>query len=280
MALDLNLRKKIIDFVYTKPRVVDEIAKLLDVSWRTADRYVDRIIEEDGSLAIRLFRENTQGALKIVYWNNTEKIHSSSFQEYLFSQISGSDKKEDFDPFDIYQYVDNDKKTAFMEEFKDPNRSVKQNLVPLLQSCQKELYIFSGNMTWINVVENDQNLIDVLEALAKQNINIKVLCKVDFASMNNLSKVFAINNKLGKEVIEIRHCKQPLRGFIIDDKVARFKEEKLVQNYTPGELCKDVRLFIEIYDSEWVAWLTKVFYNLFRNSIDGKNRAEQLKKIN
>ncbi len=76
--------KKINDFVFLKPRTIDEIAKYIRKNWRTANRYVEGIAEQQGTLAIRVFREGTRGALKIVYWASIEQIHSSAFQEQLF----------------------------------------------------------------------------------------------------------------------------------------------------------------------------------------------------
>lgn len=279
MVLETEIKKQICDFVYVKPRTIDEIATHIRKNWRTADRYVQKIVREDGCISARTFREGTRGALKIVYWTSTEKIHSSSFQENLFKQIENGKQKTDFNPFDMYQYVDEKKKHAFLEEFDDPKTSLKQNLIPLLKSTKNILYVFTGNFSWVNMVEKKTELIKVLEQMAERGIQVKVLCRIDFASLENIKKVYAINHKLGKEMIEIRYCKQPLRGFIVDDKVARFKEEMLMVKYKEGELKKNIRLFIEIYDKEWIEWLTKVFHNLFRNSIDGYRRIRELEKI-
>ena len=279
MVLDAKIKKQICDFVYTKPRVVDEVAKVIGKNWRTAERYIQKIAQEDGCITTRTFREGTRGALKLVFWSNIEKIHSSSFQEHLFKKIEAGRTKDEFDPFDIYQYVNENKKHTFMEKFDNPSISNIQNLVPLLRSCEHSLYIFSGNLSWINMIEKKKKLIKILEELAKKNVKIRVICRVDFASLNNIEKIYTINNKIGKEIIEIRYSKQPLRGFIVDDKIARFKEEKLISTYKKGELEKNTRLFVEIYDKEWIEWLTKVFYNLFRNSIDAHKRIEQLEKI-
>jgi hypothetical protein len=240
MVLDSKTKSRICNFVYSKPRTVNEIAVLIQKNWRTADKYIQQIEEEDGCISTRTFREGSRGALKV---------------------------------------VEDGKKNAFVEEFDDPLISKEQELVPLLRSVERVLYVFSGNMSWINMTEKEENLIDILEEIAKRNVQVKVVCRVDFASLSNLEKVYAINNKLGKEAIEIRHCKQSLRGFVIDSRIARFKELKLVENYKRGELKKDLRLFVEIFDEDWVNWLVKVFYSLFRTSIDGKDRINQLKKI-
>lgn len=279
MVLDIKIKKQICDFVYVKPRSVDEVALHIGKNWRTADRYVEKIMSEDGCISMRTFREGTRGALKIVYWTSIEKIHSSSFQEHLFKQIENGKEKSDFSPFDMYQYVDAKKKHAFLEEFDDPKISVNQNLIPLLKSAKNVLYVFTGNFSWVNMIEKKTEVIKVLEQIAERGIQVKVLCTIDSVSLENVKKVYAINHKIGKELIEIRHCRQPLRGFVIDDKVARFKEEMLKTKFKEGELKKNIRLFIEIYDKEWIEWLTKVFHSLFRNSIDGYKRIKELETI-
>ena len=73
--LDSKIIKKINNFVYQKPRTIQEISLLIKKNWRTADRYVEQISKEQGTLLVRTFREGTRGALKIVFWNNIEKIH-------------------------------------------------------------------------------------------------------------------------------------------------------------------------------------------------------------
>jgi len=59
--------KDIEDFVYSKPRSIQEIAEHLGKNWRTADRYVEDIEKNFGTISTRVFREGTRGALKIVY---------------------------------------------------------------------------------------------------------------------------------------------------------------------------------------------------------------------
>ena len=83
--LDKKTIKKINDFVFSKPRTIQEIAELIGKNWRTADSYVNKIAEE-GTIAVRTFRGGTKGALKIVYWN-INPVQISSFQERLMKQI-------------------------------------------------------------------------------------------------------------------------------------------------------------------------------------------------
>jgi hypothetical protein len=276
--LDSKTAKKICDFVYQKPRTVQEIAFLLQKNWRTADSYVDKIAKEQGTLSARTFREGTRGALKIVYWNNIEKISSTEFQERLFRGIESGKTKEDFSPFDIYQYVDDKKKTAFLEVQSGENVVIEQNLASLLLSAQKQVLIFSGNLSWANIVDGKKKIIDVFAEIAK-HVPIKILTKIDITSLKNVQKVLQINEKLGREAIEIRHCEQPLRALIIDDKTARLKETKKASNYKQGELDKNAYIFYNIFDEEWVDWLQKVFWNLFRTSIPSSKRLNDIAAI-
>ena len=279
MVLDSKTKKAICEFIYIQPRSVDEVAKFIGHNWRTTERHISRISEEDGCIITRTFREGTRGALKIVYWRNTDKINSTTFQESLLKKIEAANTKDDFDPFDIYQYVDDSKKHAFTELFDDPKISLKQNLIPFLMKSKEQLYIFSGNLSWITMTEHGKKMVEVIEKLVLKNVKIRILSRVDFSSVSNIQTILSINNKTGKEMIEIRHCKQPLRGFIVDTTCSRFKEEKLVKNYNYGELHQNIRLFTEIYDQEWIDWLIKVFFYFFRNSLDATRRMEQLTKI-
>ncbi len=276
--LDQKTVKKISDFVYQKPRTIQEVAVLLNKNWRTADSYVGRIIEQTGNLDVRTFRGGTRGALKIVFWSNLEKIHSSEFQEYLFKQIDLGKEKLDFSPFDIYQYVDGKKRNAFLEKQEDEATEVEQNLIGILRSCKKELFIFSGNLSWANIKQDNTEIISIMEELARNNVQIRIVANVDLTSLDNVKKVLSINNKIGKEVIEIRHRKQPLRSFIVDNKIARFKEIKNPSEYKKGDR-KKTFIFYEIFDQEWVEWLQKIFWSFFRAGIDAKKRIKDIETI-
>jgi len=257
--LDSKTIKKISDFVYVKPRSIQEVAHHIQKNWRTADSYIERIMKEQGILQVRTFREGTRGALKIVFWNNVENIHSSDFQERLFKKIESSKNKEDFSPFDIYQYVDEDKRYAFSEVQSEYKVTAKQNLVSALKGAEKQLLIFSGNLSWVNAVQENKKIINVFEELAEHNVTIKILC-----------------DKIKKQMIEIRHCQQPFRAFVVDDKFARFKEirhlEKQRSKYSSY-------IFYEIRDEEWVEWIQKIFWNLFRTSILAEKRIKDIETI-
>ncbi len=291
IMLDSKLIKKICDFIYIKPRSIQEIAHHIQKNWRTADSYVEKIITEQGNLAIRTFREGSRGALKIVYWNNIEKIHSNDFQERLFKKIEIAKNKSDFSPFDIYQYVDKDKRHAFLEEQSEYRVTSKQNLISAMQASEKQLLIFSGNLSWVNAMQDKKKIIDVFEELCKRNVSIKVLCQVNPESINNIQKLLELNNKLHKNNIEIRHCEQPFRAFIVDNKFVRFKESRKASteiksinnsnksNTNINQLTKNAYIFYEINDEEWIEWIQKVFWNLFRTSISAENRIKDIETI-
>ena len=109
--------KKIEDFVYSKPRSVQEISDHIKKNWRTADRYIEEIKKNFGTIDTRVFREGTRGALKIVYWASVEKISNSIFQEQLEQIIMKSNRKEDLRAFDIFQHIpDKDKEVWIKRE--------------------------------------------------------------------------------------------------------------------------------------------------------------------
>ncbi|MBN2459004.1 hypothetical protein JXB28_01865 [Candidatus Woesearchaeota archaeon] len=279
MVLNKDIEKKITEFVYIRPRTIQEIAFLIQKNWRTADSYVEKIGTETGAIGTRTFRGGTRGALKIVYWNNTEKIHSSQFQERLFKQIESAKGKEDFSPLDIYQYVDANKKKAFSEVVEEESVATKQNLAALFAKAESQILYFAGNMSFLEMKEKKKNILEHIEEAARRGVSFKVLARIDITSLENFKRIMAINHKIGREAIEIRHASQPLRGFIIDDKEIRLKEEKNPRDYKKSELKHKTRIFYEVYDEEWVGWLQKVFWNIFRTSIDAKQRIKDLEAV-
>jgi len=270
--LDTKTVKKISEFIYTKPRTIQEIAFHIQKNWRTADAYVEKISKEQGIIAVRTFREGTRGALKIAYWNNIEKIHSSEFQERLFKKIELARNKNDFSPFDIYQYVPENKRNAFLEEQTEEKITEKQDLINALRRTENQLLIFSGNLSWVNAVQGKTKIINIFEELAENNVSIKILCKVDLESINNIKKMLEINYKLKKELIEIKHAEQPFRAFIVDNKFVRFKEKRSGRD-------KNAFIFYNIIDEEWIEWIQKVFWNIFRTSISAEKRIKDIETI-
>jgi hypothetical protein len=267
MVLDSKTSKKITDFVYIRPRAVQEIAHCIGKNWRTANRYIDRIIDETGVLSCRTFREGTRGALKLVFWNNIEKIHSSQYQERLFKQIEIGRKKEDFSPLDIYQYVNAKKREVILTHTEKKGR-LFESFIEQMSSAEKQILFFSGNLSWVNLIGSEK----LIESLAKKKVRMKVLTRMDITTLKNAKKLLAVNERIGYDAIEIRHCFQPLRGLVVDNNIASLKEVKKPEDVKEFELKKKTFMFYKIRDEEWVEWLQKVFWNLFRTALPAKDR--------
>ena len=274
--IDTDTIKKINNFVYKKPRTIQEIAELIQKNWRTADRYVNLISKETGSISVRSFRPGSRGALKIVYWNNIEKIHSSEFQEKLIKNIESS-KKGEFSPFDIYQYVDDDKRNAVVLNV--DRGKIRDKLKNYLESSTNQILSFSGNLSWVNQKENGKRIMKVIEDLGENNISIKIISRVTIDSVKNVQKILQVNENLGKNMIEIKHREQPLRGFVIDNRIARFREMRDPSDYEKGELDERVLLYYELFDREWIEWFQKIFWYFFRTAIPAEKRIKDLMSI-
>jgi uncharacterized protein YfkK (UPF0435 family) len=276
--LNKELIQKINEFVYTKPRSIHEIAKFIKVNWRTANRYIEKMSKEEGMVSTTVFREGTPGALKVVFWNNIEKLHASEVQERLFKQIEFLKKKEDFSPSEIFQFVDkNKKKIRIMNEKQYNSPSNFKDFVDRLKEAERQILFFSGNLTFSNLAYHDKTIRNILEELGKEKISSKILTRVELAGIKNIEDVLSINKRIGYDAIEIRHCYQPLRTTIIDDKEAAFKEVLDPKNYAKGELKHKMYILYYIYDENWIEWLQKIFWHFFRSSIDAKKRIEELK---
>jgi len=279
MVLTREEEDTILKFVKEEPRTIQDVARRIDKSWLTADSYVDKIMEKTGLINIKKFREGTRGALKIVYWNYSESIENDDVRQNLFQSIKFGRAKTDFDPFEVYQFVQDEKKRVITEEYDEALESKKQELIPLLRSVENTLYCFSGNLSWVNMTEGSVKVADELRELFKRGVSVKVVCRVDIASLKNIDLLQKLCGEVGSGSVEIRHSFQPLRGFIFDDRQARFKDEKFVKTYKEGELKKNIRIFYDVFDEEWVDWLQKVFWELYRHSILSGKRMEQLSKI-
>ncbi len=277
--LDTKLIRKVEDFVYPKPRTIQEISQHIGKSWRTADRYVSEIENEHGTLSTRTFREGTRGALKIVYWSSTEKISNSVFQEKLAKEIETFKRKEDFSAFDIFQYIPDKNKKVNIYKVTEESKTDLKVLADLLNNTKKQFIGFSGNLSWLNLKNKDINIFECIENLVKKNIPIKIVSRVEIGSIDNIKKLLELNFKYGKELIEIRHHEQPLRAFVYDNKIASVKEIKEPTGKV-HELNQRLVIIYTIKDKDWVEWLSKIFWKMFYNSIDANKRIEELKKFN
>lgn len=270
--------KKILDFVKKEPRTVQDVSKLIKRSWVTTDTYLQRMKNDTGLIDIKTFRKGSQAALKIVFYNYTDTLITDDVKEMIYDQIKSARTKKDFDFMNIFQYVQSNKKKAFIEEYDDEDISKNQKIISFFRQAKQSVQIFSGNLSFINIKEDKISMISLLEELVKRKITVKILCRVNIASISNINKLSKLLTNYS-DFIEIRHCYQPLRGFIIDDSITRFKDEEYLQIYKKGELNKNTRIFYEIYDKEWILWLQKVFWNLFRVSLDYKIRLKEIKEL-
>lgn len=274
--LNREITKKIENFVSNKPRSIQEISIYINKNWRTADRYIKEIEEQYGTLSTRTFRKGTRGALKIVYWSGIEKISSSVFQEQLERQIMYARKKEDFSAFDIYQHVPDKSKKATLEKTSEEDETNLKEFKNLQKSAKRQLLIFSGNLSFINLKRI--NMLKIFGELIKKGVKIKIICRVDLAGKENVEKVLSLNFKYGKEAIEIRHKDHPIRGFIVDNKLFRIKEIKEPTGRIK-ELNKKIYIFYTIKDKEWTEWLSRIFWKMFSESLGANKRLQEMKKI-
>ena len=276
--LNSKIVEKIENFVEIKPRSVQEIAQELNKNWRTVDRYISQIKEEFGTIETRIFREGTRGALKIVYFANSEKISSTVFQERLEKEILLRRTKEEFSAFEIFQYVQDNKKEVFLKKAEDEKGTRDlDKFFKILLNAQKQVLFFSGNLSFLNIKNNNQSFFDIIEKLVEKDIKIKVLCRVDVVGRQNIEKLLSLNFKHKKELIQIRHREHPLRATIIDDKIMDLKEIKEPTGKIK-ELDKKIYIFYTINDKKWIEWLTKIFWKMFNESISAEKRLEQINR--
>lgn len=270
--------KKIEEFVYSKPRSIQEIAEHIKKNWRTADRYIQEIENSFGTITTRVFRGGTRGALKIVYWASVEKISNSVFQEKLEEEMIKAKRKEDFSAFDIFEHVaDKNKKAHISKNLADESENIEE-LAEMLNKAEKQVLIFSGNLSFVNLKNKKHDMMKVMENLVKRGIDIKIISRIDLAGKENIEKMLSLNYKFGKEVVEIHHNEHPIRAFIVDKKVFRIKEVKEPTGRI-NELNKKVLIFYTIRDKEWTEWLSKIFWKKFSQSTSAIRRIEELDKL-
>jgi phosphatidylserine/phosphatidylglycerophosphate/cardiolipin synthase-like enzyme len=269
--------QKIETFVQDKPRTIQEISELLNKNWRTADRYVEKIVSDYGTIAVRTFRGGTKGALKIVYFAGIESKTANIFQKELEMEISSGKNKQDFRAFDIYQYADNSKKEVDLSTDKKSMVEIKKKMVEEINSAKKQIISFSGDLSFTKSPKKEPDIFKALERAIKRGIQIKIVCRVDFVGKKNIENLLSLNRKYGKELVSIKHKWQPLRGMIIDNKLLRIKEIRLASE--EDELDKNLYLYYKISDPEWVDWIIKVFWKMFQSSISAQIRLEQLEDV-
>jgi len=278
MALTHSDIKNITEFVKAEPKSIQEVSKLIGKSWVTTDSYIKQIGRQTGLVKVRTFRKGTQGALKVVYYNSSDSIDSDEVESRLLAQIRHGRSKQDFDFMELYQYVPDDGKRAVLEEYEGELAMPNYQIADLLMQASSQVYWFSGNMSFLNNPKDNHDIFGIIEECLKRKVRFKILCRVNMSSVKNLNQLSQLMKKY-PDMIDIRHSYQPLRGFIVDDKVGRFKSEEIKQMYKEGELPRNTRIFFEVLDRKWVSWMQKVFWDLFRSSMPYESRMKELRKV-
>ncbi|MBU2612568.1 MAG: hypothetical protein KKB62_02495 [Nanoarchaeota archaeon] len=276
--LDNKTVQKIEKFVSVEPRSINEISDHLKKNWRTVDRYLREIEEEYKTISLKTFRGGTRGALKIAYLSNPDRASSTKIQEELENEILRQKRKDEFSAFDIFQHAPEKSKKAIIEdEISEEGTNLKE-LIEILKNTKKELKLFSGNLSWINLKKGKIDLFKTLEDLVKKGVKIKVLCRVDLEGIENIKKVLSLNYKYSKDLIEIRHREHPIRAFVIDNDSIRLKEIREPTGKIK-ELDKKIFIFYTIKDKEWAEWLSKIFIKLFNTSVGAEKRIKELEGL-
>lgn len=266
--------EKILQFVKREPCLIQDLSRHLDKSWVTTESYVEKVAKDTGLIRTKSFRSGTKGAIKVVYWNYTESSQSDEVRTKLFERVKTGQTKEDFDPLEAYQHVPHGKGKVLVEMFDSATFASKKSLIDFFNRVESEVLVFSGNLSFLRYPEIKESFAGLL----KRGVQAKVVCRVDIGTLENLKSIEDLLHQFPGQV-EIRHCRQPVRGFIVDGKTVRLKEERTRADLKAEELSRDIRVLYEIYDSEWVAWFQNVFWYLYRTSVNYTERLSALEKV-
>lgn len=267
--LTKEIENEIVQAVHKRPMAISELAQILEINWRTADRYVSKIVKETGLIDIHVFRKGSQGALKVVY-AKTVLESQSSYQKYLLNKILQGRSKEDFSALDVVQFCE--KKELYSSKT-DPPKNTSFYFWDISKSVNDEILVFSGNMSWLT-----DDLIDSLKHMISNGCVIKILTKVDITSTEKLSKLLDLNKTVSNDKLFIRHCAQPVRGIIVDSKKCYLKE--IFDKASYNELSETKYVFTNFTDPEWVSFMRETFLQLWHSSIDADKRITLLDEIN
>lgn len=276
MTLTQEIRKKIIELVFASPRSIQEIALELDKNWRTIDNYVNKL-KEEGLVSVKEFSKGSRTAFKIVYMQPEANQNMSNIQLKILKQIESSTRSQDFSPLNIIQYIPEEKFTAYFRSIKFSSDVSTEDLFQFLNKTNETLLMFSGDLSWLELKSKKRKMIDVIENLARDKVNIKIIARIDNSTKDRVVRLLNINYTLGRDAVEIRHEEHPLRCFLVDNNIARLKEP--VFSSTSKGLKRTGTLFYQITDESWISWLERVFWSMFRTSIPVEKRLSILDKI-
>lgn len=272
MPLSKKEEKQILDLVRKEPVTIQAVANTIDKNWRTADKYVKKISRQTGLIDLKVFREGTRGALKIVYWNALEPERNDSYQQRLFETIKNSKRKQDFSPLSIYQFVADDEREAYKEEEEHPEDSPIY-FSTVFQEAEETIKIFSGNLSWAS---ENEDMIRCLKDRAEDGISVKILSRVDLTNQDVVEELLVKNATLKKDMIEIKHCEMPVRGVLVDDELV-LKEVYTEELYP--EMDKDYYTWYRIKEGYWTRWMERVFWHFWETSVDAKKRLDAIKTV-
>lgn len=273
MALSLDQRAQLIMFVQQEPCTVQDVATQLGVSWVTAERYVKQVEQETGEVRMKVFREGTRGALKLVYHATSESVAKDEIEKELYKRIRAGRFKHHFDFMDVYQHVPENKKSARLHKHNELH-----GVTSLIRTAQEHVLIFSGNLSLVHTSDDQGRVLDALTQALERGVHIKILCRVNPATVSNLSGLRELFTKYSSQ-LQVRHAYTPLRGILVDNARARFKDIHDPEIYRSGELEKTLTVFYEVQDIQWVSWLARVFFNVWRSSGDGLARKQEFGKL-
>lgn len=265
--LTKEITQKIYNFVTDEPKTIQDISHLIGKSWLTTQRYLDKLSEE-GVIGCKTFRGGTRGALKIIYKRPALQSISAT-QKHISDKILSGVRKDDFSPSDLFQFA----KKREVDVVKSLNS--KDNFLRMKKhflQAEGEILLFSGDLSFLQYGNNSESMYDVIEDIAKRDISVKVLCRVELTSVKTVQKVLAINSQLGKNCISIKHCSQPLRADIIDGKGV-----SCIETFNRSD--KPLHVLYKLYDKEWCDFLVQIFWQMYRGSISAEERIEFLEGL-
>ncbi|MEM3364061.1 MAG: hypothetical protein QXS93_00960 [Candidatus Micrarchaeia archaeon] len=261
---------KIKQLLAQRPHSIIEIANSLEVSWKTADKYIDELCKTDGSISTHVFKNGLRGGLKIVFITADAK-NKGQLMKFLYKRIMNANNKTDFSPFELYQYVDEKMKKAFWEaEETTFIEKGHEDINNLLQLAKNEYLSFSGDFSWVQSTEKGKKVMKTIVDVIERGTTIHMLGRIDTKSLNRVEQLLMLNKKFGMDAIDIRHVDQPLRGAIVDDKLVRLVE-------TPAALKKTI--YYEIKDPIWIRFVKDIFWDFYKVSVPAEKRIEEIRKI-
>lgn len=275
--MNQKTRQEILDLVHARPRSIAEIAEGIEKNWRTADKYVAELVEED-MLGIHIFRKGGRGAIKVVYWPTSLQDTPSAVKNYLFDRIKSTSRKWDFSPLDIVQHVDKKKRELLYlsEGFYQSGENLTGYLNEL-NKAKETILLFSGNLSFIDLTQKQSQFYEALVALLEKGVNINILTRADASNKQRIRDLLALNEQGKKGRLTIRYAHQPLRCTIIDDKSIHLRESFAI--YEDLTKKSQGEYIYRITDESWTKWLTDVFWHLWRGSLEAEERIKILEEV-